>query len=113
MRAGIMTKWRCGKNNCTVTGDGEPMVWAGRFYCPEHHPNNNWVVIGYKHHERACGLSRALFEVHQNDRTVKDAQDGIAEYAGEHPEIIYTVVNEADYRGIFRDILDNFFGKKN
>jgi hypothetical protein len=37
--------------------------------------------------------------------TVKDTQDRMAAYAGEHPEIIYTVVREDDFRQFYRDVL--------
>jgi hypothetical protein len=68
-----------------------------------------FIVIGYRKADRAYGLTRALFEVHvEKGETTKDVQDKVAETAAQRPDIIYTVVPEADYRAIFRAIVDQW-----
>lgn len=89
-----MNKWGCSINGCRFIGTGEPTVFLGRFYCDEHDPHKNWIVVGYQ--KGRAGSQ--TFEVHKGDKTAKETQDGIAEYAGEHPELIYMVVRESDYR---------------
>lgn len=71
---------------------------------------DKYIVIGLNTHD---SWSIGPFQVHQRKGdTVKDTQDRIAEYAGEHPEIIYTVVIESDYRQIYKDMLNNWFGPR-
>jgi hypothetical protein len=50
-------------------------------------------------------------EVHvRPGETTKDVQDKIAGFAGEHPELIYFVVLEDDFRQYYRDKLQRAFG---
>lgn len=89
--------WSC---SCGANGDFESVSEYVRFrrICPL-----SWIVIGYKPFG-GYGVISDLFQVGERGRTTKEIQDSIAEYAGDHPEIIYMVVLETEYRKIFQAI---------
>lgn len=60
---------------------------------------DEWTVIYWNPTDRWQWTPTEVGERHMN---AKDIQDNIAEYAGEHPEIIYMVVKKSDWREFFQ-----------
>jgi hypothetical protein len=74
-----------------------------------------YIVIGWDKRNQYNAASMGLFEVHvAKGETTKDVQDKVADRLAEDlsEHVIYMVVLEEDYRQIWRDRLDFWFGGK-